>query len=249
MTDRFESILDESISALQAGVPLEEILAEVPEYASQLRTLLFAAMVLTDPKPELAPAEKKASLRAEYLRQVTELPAFSPSPFREKAQAVFRVIKKRTTRAAVLNDLVTVTLTVVMTLLALAASLHFLALTAIPGDFLYGIKRGSESIQLTLTFNPQKRAALDDAFNQQRLGEIEQLIDRKRAAVVQFKGQVETKGENLWIIEKHTVLLPSDISNINDIREGDTVEIIGLLRTNNVLVADSIRLVRLPAVP
>ncbi len=37
MMDSFESILDESISALQAGVPLEEILAEVPEYAEELR--------------------------------------------------------------------------------------------------------------------------------------------------------------------------------------------------------------------
>ena len=41
MTDRFESILDESISALQAGVPLEEILDEVPEYAAELRPLLY----------------------------------------------------------------------------------------------------------------------------------------------------------------------------------------------------------------
>ncbi len=48
MTDRFETILDESISALQAGVPIEEILAEVPDYALELRPMLYAAMLLAD---------------------------------------------------------------------------------------------------------------------------------------------------------------------------------------------------------
>ena len=61
MADRFESILDESISALQAGVPLEDVLAEVPEYATELRPLLYAAMVLTEPKPDLAPADSMTS--------------------------------------------------------------------------------------------------------------------------------------------------------------------------------------------
>jgi hypothetical protein len=67
MTDQFEALLDESISALQAGVPIEEILAEVPDYATELRPLLYAATVLADPKPDLVPEERKAALRAHYM--------------------------------------------------------------------------------------------------------------------------------------------------------------------------------------
>ena len=122
MMDRFESILDECISALQAGIPLEEILTEVPDYADELRPLLYAAMVLTEPDPQPAPTERKAALRAEYMRQVAELPEITPSPLQEKLWAIIKVIRKRTTRAAILNDLITVSITV--TTLVVVTILH-----------------------------------------------------------------------------------------------------------------------------
>jgi hypothetical protein len=243
VTDRFESILDECISALQAGVPLEDVLAEVPEYSTELRPLLYAAMVLTEPKPDLVPAEKKAALRAEYMRHVAELPAITPSPFREKVRATTRVIKRRTTSSAVLKDLITIAITIVLTLTIVALALGFLSANTIPGDFLYGTKRMYENVRLSLTFSPEQRTALAEEFNQRRLSEIEALIEQNRAAVIQFKGRLETKGDNLWIVENHTVFLPNDIRIEGDIEEGDTIEITGLLRSNNVLVADTITLV------
>jgi len=126
MTDRFEAILDESISALQAGVPIDEILAEVPEYAAELRPLLYAATLLADPNPKLAPLEKKAALRQEYMQQVAELPTISTAPFSQKAQAVFRIVKRRSTRKAILNDLLTLTITLLLTLIVGAFTLNYL---------------------------------------------------------------------------------------------------------------------------
>ena len=244
MTDRFESILDECISALQAGVPLEDVLTEVPEYASELRPLLYAAMVLTDPKPELVPAEKKAALRAEYMQQVAELPAITPAPFRKKVRAITRVVKRRTTGSAVLKDLSTITITVVLTLVMVAVTLSFLSANTIPGDFLYDTKRMYEDIQFALTLSPERRAVLAEEFNQRRLTEIEQLIEQNRAAVIQFRGVLETKSHNLWIVENHTIFLPNDIRIEGNIQEGDTIEVTGLLRSNNVFVADAITLVK-----
>jgi hypothetical protein len=215
----------------------------VPEYAAELRPLLYAAMVLTDPKPDLAPAEKKAALRAEYMQQVAELPAITPSPFWEKVRAIRRIIKKRTTGSAVLKDLVTITFTVVLTLVMVAVTLSLMSANTIPGDFLYGTKRMYENVQLALTFSPDRRAVLEEEFNQRRLTEIEDLIEQNRAAVIQFRGVLETKGDNLWIVENHTIFLPNDIRIENDIQEGDTIEVTGLLRSNNVLAADTITLV------
>jgi hypothetical protein len=243
MTDRFESILDESISALQAGVPIDEILAEVPEYADELRALLYAATVLADPNPELIPEERKKVLRTEYLKQVAELPAISSPTFSEKTQAIFRVIRKRLTRKAVLNDLITITITIILTLLMAALLLNYLAVDTLPGDFLYGAKRISENAQLSFAFSEERRADLENSFHQRRLKEIEQLIEQNRAAVVQFRGVLETKGENLWVIEGYTIFLPTDIEIEGNVQEGDIVEVMGLLRTNNVLVADTIRVI------
>jgi hypothetical protein len=243
MSDSFESILDESISALQAGVPIEEILAETPEYATELRPLLYAATVLADPNPRLVPEERKLALRAEYMKQVAELPGITTPLLNEKAQAIFRIIKRRLNRKAVLSDLITITITVILTLLMAVLILTYVARDTLPGDFLYGFKRASENVQLSLTFNEAQRAVVADQFNQRRLAEIEQLIEQNRAAIVQFRGILETKGENLWIIEGRTVFLPTDVTFAGQPQEGDEVEVIGLLRTNNVLVADTIKVI------
>jgi len=239
MTDRFESILDEGISALQAGVPLDEILAEVPEYAAELRPLLYAALLLADPNPKLVPAERKAALHAEYMAQIAELPPVHPS-FGEKLRAVQSVIKRRLTPKMVLNDLLTVIITVILTLSMAALVLSYAARDTIPGDLLYGVKQITEGVQLLLTTDDARQLELQNEFNQRRLAEIDQLVKQKRAAVVNFKGTLETKSSTLWVVEGHTVFLPADVNIRGTPEEGDQVEVVGLLRTNNVLVADTI---------
>ncbi len=243
MKDSFESILDESISALQAGVPIEEILAEVPEYASELRPMLFAATLLADPRPELAPEERKAALKAEYLSLAAELPPAHPSRL-EQLRAGWHVLKRRLTAKAVLSDMATVSITVALTLAMAALVLGYAAQDTIPGDWLYGVKQISEQTRLLLTFDPADRQTLQDQFNQQRLAEIDQLIRQKRAAVVHFAGTLETKGESLWVIEGLPVFLPADAAITGNPQEGDRVTVVGFLRTNNVMVADTITLNR-----
>lgn len=240
MTDRFESILDESISALQAGVSIDEILAEVPEYADELRPLLYAATVLADPNPGLAPEETKSALRDEYLKHVAELPTLSPPSFNEMTRAILSIIRRRLNRKAVINDLITITVTIILTILMAVLILNFLAADAVPSDFLYGVKRATENVHLALTFDENRRNELELEFDQRRLQEVEKLVEQNKVAVVEFKGTLETKGENLWIVEGYTVFLPSDIDGVEDIREGDVIEVTGLLRANNVIVADTI---------
>lgn len=238
--DRFESILDESISALQAGVPIEEILAEAPDYAQELRPLLYAAMVLADPNPVLVPEERKEALRTQYLTQAAALPLVTPT-FSDKMQAIFHIVQRRLTRGALLNDLITVSLTLALTLVMTTLIVSFAARDSLPGDLLYSAKRISENIRLSLTFDNQQQAALENAFNHERISEIEQLIQLDRTAMVQFKGVLDTKGENLWVIEGLTVFLPEDGLVIQgDPQEGDMVDVIGFLETNNVLIADTI---------
>lgn len=244
MADRFEAILDESISALQAGVPIEEILEEVPEYAPELRSLLYASALLADPNPRMVPEEKKAALREEYMRQVADLPAIPTPTVGEKTQAIISIIKRRSTRKAVFNDLVTITITVILTLSMAALLLTFLATDSLPGDFLYGVKRMAENTRLILTFDEIRQIELENEFNQRRLAEIEQLIGQNRAALVEFRGVLETKGENIWVIEGLTVVLPPDLVINATPQEGDNIEVVGLLRTNNILVADRVEVLR-----
>ena len=244
MTDRFEAILDESITAMQAGVPIEEILGEVPEYATQLRPLLYASALLTDPNPALVPEGKKATLRSEYLRQVAELPLRPAPTLANKAQAIVRIIKKRITRKAVLNDLVTISVTIILTVSMAVLILNYAAADTLPGDFLYGIKRTSENLRLAFTVDETSRQALNNEFNRRRLAEIDRLMAANREAVVEFQGVLETKGENLWVIEGHTIYLPDDLVVEGNPQEGDMIEVIGLIGTNKLLVADKINVLK-----
>ncbi len=243
MTDSFESILDECISAMQAGVPLDEILTEVPEYADELRPLLFASMLLTDPDPSLAPVQQKEDLRAEYIKQVTELPALPHPGLGARTSTFFRVIRRRLTREAILNDLVTVAITIILTLAMIFILLNVLAVDALPGDTLYPVKRSGETIRLTFTFDPEQADTLSNQFSQERLDEVEQLMAQNRVAVVDFQGILETKGETVWVVEGHPILIPDDLTAPASAQEGDTIAVIGLLRANGVLVADSIIIV------
>ena len=240
MTDRFESILDESISALQAGVPIEDILAEVPDYAAELRPLLYAATLVADPNPELLPEERKAALRAEYLQHAAELPPVPPT-YGEKIRAVARIIRRRASRQAVVSDLITITVTIVLTLVMVAAILGFMASDTIPGDLLYRVKRVSENTQLFFAFSEARERTLLDQFDRERLDELERLINENRVAVVEFRGILEARGEGIWIIEGYNISLPQDANLEGNPQEGNKVEVIGLLRANNLIVADSIK--------
>ncbi len=240
MNDEFESILDECISALQAGIPIKEILAEVPDYADQLRPMLYAAAVLADPNPVLVPTERKTALRAEYMKQVATLPQKTPT-WQDKGQAIYHILRKRLTYQIVLSDLITVTITAILTLTMATLILTFIAKDSLPGDTLYSLKRMAETGQLLIPLSETYRRGLEESFNQRRLNEIEQLSQQNRAAMVEFSGVLERKGDKLWIIEGYPVVLPDDVTIQGQPQEGDTVHVIGLLRTNHTLVADTIR--------
>jgi hypothetical protein len=123
------------------------------------------------------------------------------------------------------------------------AILTYTAQGSLPGDLLYGVKQATEQTRLLFTFDKNQHAQLREQFNQQRLDEINQLILLNRAAVVRFFGTLETKGENLWVIEGFPIFLPEDADIDKNVQEGDTVEVIGILKSNNVLVADTVRAV------
>lgn len=244
MSDSFESILDESISALQAGVPVEEILAEVPEYAGELRPLLYAATVLANPNPQLASEAQKSALRDKYMTQIAALPAPTHPSTGQKLQAVMSIMRRRLTPKAVLSDLTTVAITVILTLLMAVFILSYAAQDTLPGDFLYGVKRGSEAVQFYFTSGQADRFELARQFNQRRLAELDQLMQQNRTAVVGFRGVLENKGEHLWIIAGYTVLVPDDVTIKGDPEEGTEVEVAGFLRANQVLVADVISTIK-----
>lgn len=243
MTNQFESILDECISALQAGVPMEEVLAEVPDYASEIRPMLYVATAVTDPNPVLIPNQQKATLRAKYMEQVVNLPPPLAPSLKEKAQAGFHIAQRRLTRRTVLSDLMTIMITALLTLIMTLLMLNYAALDTVPGDLLYRFKRTSEDIQLALSWSDSHQQTLMEQFNHRRLQEIDHLLQQGQANMVDFRGTLESQGNNLWIIEGYPVVLPDNVAIDGHPQVGSQVQVIGFLRTNRDLIADTITLI------
>jgi len=244
MIDPYELILDECISALQAGVPLEEILAEVPEFAHELRPMLYAATVLSNPNPVLLPTAQKTALRNKYLQQVAILPPLPMPTWSDKLHAAYHIMRRRLTRQAIFSDLATISMTAILTLLMSLAMLNYAANGALPGDLLYNFKRVSEQIQLSLTLTESQAVALQTQFNVRRLAELEQLIQLNRLAVVEFTGVLESQVDNVWIVEGYTLILPADIHIEGQPQEGSRIHVVAFLRVNKTLVADMIQVVQ-----
>ncbi|MDM8527515.1 DUF5667 domain-containing protein [Anaerolineales bacterium HSG24] len=241
--NQFETILDECISAIQAGIPIDEVLETVPEYATELRPMLYAATILTEPNPVLVPIEQKANLRAKYMAEVATLPQPSTPPLTERLQAAYHIARRRLTREALLSDLLTIAITTMLTIIMTLLLVNYAAIDAIPGDLLYRFKRMSENIQLTLSWSDENDLALQEKFSQRRLYEVEELLSQDRSGQVEFTGAVENQGKRLWLIEGYPVILPAEMTLDPAIQLGSRVHVMGFLRTNRDLVADEITLV------
>ncbi len=244
MSDHFEAILDECVSALQAGVPIEDVLAEVPEYAAELRPMLHLATVLADPDPVLVPAEQKAALRNKYLQEVATLPAVPKPSGNEKVQAIYHVLKRRLTPQAVLSDLLTVLITALLTIVLSLLLLRYAAIDTIPGDPLYSLKRIEENTRLWLTPDDSTdQQRLEQTFNQRRLDEVERMTELSRIGLVNFVGVLESRGQNLWVVESYPVIITEDSTIQGNPQIGDRIEVVGFLRSNRNLLAETIRVV------
>lgn len=75
-----------------------------------------------------------------------------------------------------------VAVAVVAALVAVAGLLNVASRDALPGDNLYAVKRGSEQVQLVLTFDPQERGYAMLHLAETRLDEVSVLVQDPQAA-------------------------------------------------------------------
>jgi hypothetical protein len=158
MDSGLEQILDECIDRMKQGEPVEDILRAHAAHADELRPLLSIVRgleELTDPAPageDILRSFVKAS--AEMQRQKPAGVRFFSRPFLLRAAAVllavFLVGWATTTASA----------------------------DAVPGDWLYPVKRFTERARFFLTVNSEDKAELRIVFSSERLKEAVQQYQR-----------------------------------------------------------------------
>jgi hypothetical protein len=166
--------LEECLNSLERGADVEAVLARYPHRANELRPLLDAAVRargLVIPEPS---AESFRRGRAALLQRAAQMREAKVSPARGRVIPFFQ-------RLAISFALLAL-------LLLSGTSLVRASSGALPGEKLYPVKRTWEDLRLLLVFDHERREALADEFENERLHEVNELLAEGRHETIQFAG-------------------------------------------------------------
>jgi hypothetical protein len=166
-------ILDICLTRIQSGdSTIEDCLNEFPDHAGALAPLLEIAI---DVRSSLAPSDPRNTfISTSYVRFLNRLRIAQRQPHAaKKIQALRRkwIWRPAYSLASIL---------VVFALLMTSVGVAYASSDALPGDLIYGVKRGIEEARLALTWSPTGDSELLTGFADERLAEIERLISAGR---------------------------------------------------------------------
>ena len=159
MSKDISLILAESLEALNRGATLENVLARYPEQRAELEGLLKAAHTLQAAPTVAASPLFKKSARARLLRKLSS---------RESNRFWLIDLLRPLQRQGALSFALALALIVVIT-----SGTVFASSNSLPGDSLYGVKRGVETMRAAVSPNDP---ALHIEFANERLNEARALI-------------------------------------------------------------------------
>jgi PAS domain-containing protein len=122
--------------------------------------------------------------------------------------------------------------------------------SSIPGDQLYPVKRTWEGVRLMFVFTPQGRDILESQYDQERLNEIDELLNMGRNATpISFSGLVTRQQDGSWTVSGIPVSVnDSTILPQEKITDSAPVFVIGITRSDGAVEAHQIQLLQ-PGAP
>lgn len=216
----FEVALEEALRLLASGVSREECLRRFPQYAADFEPLLAAA---------------EAARTGLLASQLVPTPNLARGK-RRFLQAARAPIGPRKWLANVRWVSAALALLVVIGLGAGLASAQ-----ALPGDVLYPVKRGLESVQLALTFDSDAYVRLRDEQATRRRAEAQAILNLQREVQLEFEGVVESIQTTTLTVSGLPVL--TDLAQ--DFQFGDRVRV-SAYADQGALIAEAITLLARP---
>jgi len=247
MRSDFELDLEECLAQMRVGMTLEECLSAHPIQANRLRPLLETAIRVREvPIPRASAGAVQAGrerlLVAMNSNNASPLPISPGQINRYKTRGVRSL---STFRPGMRHSRLSVTFSwaVVLAFALLIASGISVKASAhsLPGDKLYRVKRTWENVRLSLAVNQQGRQRLLDQFAEERLDEIQRLIELRRAETVEFEAPLEEVDAEHWKVDGFQVHIDSD-TQVEGIPEtGQELYIRAQLKNDGTLTAVQVR--------
>lgn len=174
MTNLFDA-LEFCLQEMGRGAEIESVLARFPEHAEELRPILKTAakaqqMAVVSPDADVARRS-----RARVMQHAATL--------RES-----RVAPRRPRNVIPLFQRLVISFGLAAFFLLSGNGLLSASASALPGEQLYPVKRGWETIRLFFIFDSEARELLKDEFENERLHEVNELLSEGRDEVIEFAG-------------------------------------------------------------
>ena len=220
-----QSLFQECLQLIHSGASLEDVLAQYPQEAEELRPLLVTALLAQKAAQQLqppAPAQSRS-----LGRFLSEAQQARQNPRRKPWFSAMRLVYSLAILLVVLF---------IATGSAVAVSAH-----ALPGQPLYSVKLATENTRLMLATNPRQRLDLEQSFDQERAVEVEQLIRLSRSVSATLTGTVSKINAQEWVVSGIHVLLPAGANIAPDIEDGYQVVVSGLILPDGSIRATEIQ--------
>ena len=242
----FDRILDEGLSRIQNGEDLQNVLADYPHAAERLKPLLITAL-MGGKLPHYRPSEsarEKAEIR--LFQEVTSLkeegvlpPSGTNWSLSRYPERWWNGITQFIRRKENLDMKLAPRLAAYLLIIVLAAGFFTVSASAssLPGDPLYGLKRGWEQARMTFAFSEQAREELKSELEQQRREELTSLLLAGRYEEVEYYGVIEEMEASQWVIGGYTVLIDSDTELSGALEIGTRVKVEALTQDDGSLLA------------
>ena len=175
MSQQEYDIFQECLEGLKSGKTIQEVLRDHPDIRQELKPLLRSALQASEKRIEPLSADTIQRSRTRMLAHATEL----------QSSAAGGTIFSTLPRFA------TALITLALVLIVSGYGLFSASAQALPGDFLYPVKRSAENIQLGVISDSDVKASLEEEFDQRRTDEVAHLLSEGRLQPISFEGHVE----------------------------------------------------------
>jgi hypothetical protein len=223
--DQLYRALDVCVQSIQSGLDLDQVLNQYPKWRRELAPLIRSAYVAHQLGQSSSFSPDDFGLERQKFLQAAQMviPDAHPitRPLRWRGCAFFFVIG--------------------LMLSLIFSGAVFLSYRALPGSVFYGFKETSRDIRLSLIDDSQEYIQTSLLMDQERLQEIQTLIEQRREATVRFGGRI-TRGEaDDWLVHDFKLVSDNETRLVGDIWPGYYVRVEGLLRTDGVIIAQRIQ--------
>jgi phenylpyruvate tautomerase PptA (4-oxalocrotonate tautomerase family) len=200
MNDRLFEALDICLKAWETGIPIEDCLKLYPEMASELRPLLEIAQDAGNMTTKQVPVDAMYRSRTKLLARAMQLRTSNEQSkqhsFLSWLILPIRSIKRMSISAGRLVFAAMIAILLVLT----SGGLLVTSAKSLPGDTLYPVKRAVEDIGYHLAPRGEIQQTFEHNYIQQRITEVQSLINLKRVQQVSFEGIIESKDRDQWIV-------------------------------------------------